>query len=148
MVTKEEKLISHIVFRYRLGTVLVWLGVLTWAPFIFLRLIGEKPSLLVFLPLHLVGVIGGSRLRSTAQRQLGMSMPKRSFLHTAGHLLILFGILVWAPYLYSKVALGQPVEVMHFLPFHLIGVLGGVFLHLLSYLLERRKSFKETNEHV
>jgi hypothetical protein len=25
---------------YRLGTVLVWLGVLAWAPFIFLRVLG------------------------------------------------------------------------------------------------------------
>jgi hypothetical protein len=136
MVTKEEKIIDYIVLRYRLGTVLLWLGVLTWAPFIILRLLGEKPSLLLFLPFHLVGVIGGSRLRSTARRQLGMSLPKRSFLHTAGHLMILFGILVWVPYLYLKMVLGQPVAVMNYLPFHLTGVLGGVFLHLLQYVID------------
>jgi hypothetical protein len=147
MITKEEKLIDHIVLRYRLGTILVWLGVLTWVPFILLRLMGETPSLLLFLPVHLVGVIGGSRLRSSAQRHLGMRPPKRSFLHTAGHLMILLGILVWAPYLYSKIVLGQPVEAMHYLPFHLMGVLGGVFLHLLSYVLERyrRKNEPERN---
>ena len=139
MVTREEKIIDSTVLRYRLGTLLVWLGVLTWVPFIFLRVIGEKPSLLLFLPFHLVGVIGGSRLRSTAQRQLGMSSLKRSVLHTAGHILILLGILVWAPYLYLKM-MGQPVDVMNFLPFHLAGVLGGVFLHLLSYVIERQRS--------
>jgi hypothetical protein len=143
MVTKEEKLIDHIVLRYRLGTTLVWLGVLTWVPFIFLRLMGEKPSLLLFLPVHLAGVIGGSRLRSNAQRELDMRPPKRSFLHTAGHLMILFGILVWAPYLYSKMVLAQPVEAMQYLPFHLMGVLGGVFLHLLSYVLERYRQRKK-----
>jgi hypothetical protein len=137
MVTREEKIIDNIVFRYRLGTILVWLGVLTWAPFIFLRVSGDRPSLLLFLPFHLIGVIGGSRLRSMARRELGMSPPKRSFLHTAGHLLILLGILVWAPYLYLKIAMGQPVEVMSYLPFHLTGVLGGVSLHLLSYVLVR-----------
>ena len=138
MVTKEEKIIDHIVLRYRLGTIFVWVGVLAWAPFIFLRATGEKPSLFLFLPFHLVGVIGGSRLRSMAQRQLGMSLPKRSFLHIAGHIMILVGILVWAPYLYLKVVLGQPVEVMQYLPFHLTGVLGGVFLHLLRYVIESR----------
>jgi hypothetical protein len=143
MVTKEEKLIDHIVLRYRLGTILVWLGVLTWVPFIFLRLMGEKPSLLLFLPFHLAGVIGGSRLRSSAQRELGMLPLKRSFLHTGGHLMILFGILVWAPYLYSKIVLGQAVEAMQYLPFHLTGVLGGAFLHLLSYVLERYRQRKK-----
>jgi hypothetical protein len=138
MVT-EEKIISHVVLRYRLGTILIWLGVFTWAPFIFLRAIGEKPTFLLFLPFHLIGVLGGSRLRSMARRELGMLPNKRNTLHTAGHILILLGILVWAPYLYLKLALGQPVEVMNFLPFHLTGVLGGVVLHLLSYAIERQR---------
>ena len=137
MVT-EEKIISNVVLRYCLGTILIWLGVLTWAPFIFLRAIGEKPTFLLFLPFHLIGVIGGSRLRSMARRELGMMPKERNTLHTAGHILILLGILVWAPYLYLKLAMGQPVEVMDFLPFHLTGVLGGVLLHLVSYLIERR----------
>lgn len=138
-MVNEEKIIGNIVNRYRLGTILIWLGVLTWAPFIFLRATGERPSLLFFLPFHLIGVIGGSRLRSSARRELGMSPPSRSFLHTMGHVMILLGILVWAPYLYLKLALGQPVEVMDYLPFHLTGVLGGVFLHLLSYVIARRR---------
>jgi hypothetical protein len=139
MVT-EEKIISSIVLRYRLGTTLIWLGVLTWAPFIFLRAIGEKPTFLLFLPFHLIGVIGGSRLRAMASRELGIVPAKRNILHIAGHILILLGILVWAPYLYLKLALGQPVEVMDFLPFHLTGVLGGVLLHVLSYLIERQRN--------
>lgn len=51
--------------------------------------------------------------------------------------MILLGISVWVPYLYSKLIMGQAVEVMDYLPFHLMGVLGGVFLHLISYLIER-----------
>lgn len=137
MVT-EEKTIRNVVLRYRVGTILIWLGVFTWAPFIFLRAIGEKPTFLLFLPFHLIGVIGGSRLRSMARRELGMLPPKKNTLHTAGHILILLGILVWAPYLYLKLVLMQPVEVMDFLPFHLTGVLGGVLLHLLSYVIERQ----------
>ena len=138
MVT-QEKSISNVVLRYRLGTVLIWLGVFTWAPFIFLRAIGEKPVFLLFLPFHLIGVIGGSRLRSLARRELGLESVKKNTLHTAGHVLILLGILVWVPYLYLKLVLGQPVEVMDFLPFHLTGVLGGVLLHLISYVIERQR---------
>jgi hypothetical protein len=137
-MVNQEKLINSVVLRYRLGIILLWLGVLTWVPFIFLRAIGERPSFLVFLPFHLIGVIGGSRLRSAAQKELGLLPPKKSVLHMAGHAMILLGILVWAPYLYLKLVMGQPVEVMNFLPFHLTGVLGGVLLHLLSYIIQRR----------
>ena len=139
MVT-EQKAINSVVLRYRLGTILLWLGVFTWAPFIFLRAIGEKPVFLFFLPFHLIGVIGGARLRSIARRELGLPASKQNRLHTAGHLLILLGILVWTPYLYLKLVLGQPVEVMNFLPFHLTGVLGGVLLHVISYVIERRRT--------
>lgn len=136
MVT-QEKVISNVVLRYRLGIILIWLGVLTWSPFIFLRAIGERPSFWLFLPLHLIGVIGGSRLRSVARKELGLLPPKKNMLHLAGHAMILLGILVWAPYLYLKSVMGQPVDVLDFLPFHLSGVLGGVLLHLLSYVMRR-----------
>jgi hypothetical protein len=136
MVT-QEKLINSAVLRYRLGSILMWLGVFAWAPFIFLRAIGERPSFLVFLPFHLLGVIGGSHLRSVARKELGMLPSRKSILHVAGHGMILLGILLWVPYLYLKLVMGQPVEVMNFLPFHLIGVLGGVLLYILSYIKRR-----------
>ena len=136
-MVNQEKLINNVVMRYRLGLILVWLGVFTWVPFIFLRAIGERPQFLFFLPFHLIGVIGGSRLRSAARKELGLMPPKRNVLHLAGHALILLGILVLAPYLYLKLVMVQPVEVMNYLPFHLSGVLGGVFLHVLSYMIER-----------
>jgi hypothetical protein len=138
MVT-EEKLINTVVMRYRLGTILIWLGVFTWAPFIFLKAIGEQPSFLLFLPFHLFGVIGGARLRSIARNELGLMPNKKNRLSIAGHLMIFLGVLVWAPYLYLKLGLGQSVEVMNYLPYHLTGVLGGVFLHILNYFIERRR---------
>ena len=58
MVT-DEKISNAALTRYRLGNALIWLGVLTWLPFIVLRIAGEKPSLFWFLPFHLVGVVGG-----------------------------------------------------------------------------------------
>ena len=140
MVTEEERHLNSVLVRYRLGTLLIWIGVCTWIPFIFLRAIGERPTFLLFLPFHLIGVIGGSRLRSTARIELGLNSPKRNAMHTAGHILILLGISVWVPYLYLKLIMGQPVEAMMYLPFHLTGVLGGVLLHILSYWIERYRS--------
>jgi hypothetical protein len=89
----------------------------------------------------LIGVIGGSRLRSLARKELGMEPPRKGPLLIAGHIMIFLGILVWAPYLYKKLAMGQPVEVMHYLPYHLVGILGGVGLHALSYVVRRHRKF-------
>lgn len=138
MVT-EEKLISNVVVRYRLGTILIWLGVFTWAPFLFLKAMGEDPSFLLFLPFHLLGVIGGARLRSMARKELGLIPNKKSYLTLAGHLMIILGLLVWVPYLYLKLVMGQSVEVLSYLPYHLSGVLGGVSLYILNYFIGRRR---------
>lgn len=138
MVT-QEKFINNVVMRYRFGTILIWLGVLTWVPFIFLKTIGEQPSFLLFLPFHLLGVIGGARLRSHARKELGLISNKKSPLSVAGYLMIFLGILVWAPYLYLKFVMRQSVDVMNYLPYHLTGVLGGVSLHILNYFFNHRK---------
>jgi polyferredoxin len=138
MVT-DEKIYSAALTRFRLGSVLIWLGVLTWLPFIVLRIAGEKPSLFWYLPFHLVGVLGGSRIRSLARGELGLAVPKKNAMRTAGHSLIFLGILVWLPYFYLKLIVQQPVDVMDFLPFHLTGVLGGIGLLLLNYLVGRWK---------
>ena len=137
MVT-DEKIYNAALTRYRFGTVFIWLGVLTWLPFIALRMAGEKPSLLWFLPFHLLGVIGGSRLRSTARRDMGTPHAKKNRLRVLGHTLILLGILVWVPYLYAKLVLQQEMEVMNFLPFHLAGILSGIFILALDYFLNRK----------
>lgn len=138
MVT-EEKFISNAALRYRLGTIFLWLGIFTWLPFIFLKAIGEKPQFLLFLPFHLLGVIGGSRLRSLARKEMDVLPSQRSGLRLAGHLLIVLGILVWAPYLYLKLVVGQPVEVMSYLPYHLTGIFGGISLYAIDYVRERSR---------
>jgi hypothetical protein len=104
------------------------LGVLVWAPFIILRIMGEQPSMSLYLPIHLLGVMGGSRLRAFARKELGIPKPQKTRLQLLGHGVIWAGILVWAPYYYLKVILGQFVDVMDYLPYHLIGVFGGVGL--------------------
>ncbi len=137
MVT-DEKVYSAALVRYRLGIVLIWLGVLTWLPFIVLRIAGEKPSLFLYLPFHLLGVIGGSRLRSAARKEMDLLPAKKSLLQILGHGMIFLGILTWAPYFYLKLATAQPVDVMNYLPYHLTGVLGGIMLLVVNFLIFKR----------
>ena len=136
MVT-EQKTYNTALIRYRLGNVLIMLGVLTWLPFIILRIAGEKPSLFWYLPFHLLGVIGGSRLRAFARKEMNLPRARKSVLQMIGHAMIIVGILVWTPYFYMKV-IHQSVEVMDYLPFHLTGVLGGVTLLLVNYVTSKK----------
>ena len=135
----DKKLFNTALALYRLGTVLLWLGVLTWVPFIILRVVGEKPSLLWFLPFHLLGVIGGSRLRAIARKEMDLPPGKVSPLRVIAHGLIYAGILVWAPYFYLKATTQAPVEVMNFLPYHLTGVLTGIALLVINFLVTRKE---------
>jgi hypothetical protein len=144
MVT-EEKIYNTALIRYRLGSALIWLGVLVWLPFIVMRIAGEKPSLLWFLPFHLAGVIGGSRLRSSARKEMGTPPSQKTRLRMIGHGLILAGILVWVPYFYMKLALQQEVDVMNFLPFHLLGILGGILVLGIDYFVSRKDKSKIEN---
>ncbi len=137
MLTKE-RIYNTAVLRYRLGTGLIWLGVLAWLPFIVLQIAGAKPSLLWFLPFHLIGVVGGARLRSSAREEMETPPAKKDLFHIFGYGLIYAGILVWAPYFYLKIITDQGVEVMSFLPYHLAGVLGGLLLLVVRYLNDRK----------
>jgi polyferredoxin len=136
MVT-DEKIFNAALLRYRLGSVLVWLGVLVWVPFIVLRIAGEQPPMIWYLPLHLVGVMSGSRLRAYARREMGLPPPKKSRLRMFGHGLIFAGILVWAPYFYLN-TVQQAVDVMNYLPYHLAGVLGGTIILAIDYWVSGR----------
>ena len=46
--------------HYLWGTLLIWFGVLVWIPFIFMKMTGANPSFLLYLPFHLIGVVGGA----------------------------------------------------------------------------------------
>lgn len=137
MVT-DEKISNGALIRYRLGSVFIWLGVLVWAPFIVLRIKGEQPPMSLYLPFHLLGVIGGSRLRAFARKELGLPKPQKTRLQLLGHGLIWSGILVWVPYYYFKVVVGQPVDVMDYLPYHLTGILIGVLLLVVNMLVSKK----------
>ena len=139
MVTKEDGMIPAIM-RYRLASLLIWVGVLTWVPFILLRFSGKTPSIFWFLPFHLLGVVGGSHLKAAARRDLGDAAPKKTRMRTLGHILIFTGIMVWVIYFFLKLAVHIPVEVGQFLPFHLVAMLSGVLILFLNFLWERRNT--------
>ena len=110
-----------------LGKVLLFLGVLAWVPFLFLIAIGQEPPIYPFLAVHLIGVIGGSRLRARYNPTKAEKKPKRVVI---GRIMILLGVLAWAPYLYQTEVLDRAIEIRPFLTIHLTGVLGGIILLL------------------
>ena len=136
----EEKTTDWALFRYRVGLILVWVGVLAWLPFILMRASGIYPSIFWFLPFHLTGVIGGSRLRAAARREMGADAPKRNAFRTIGHILIFLAISIWGVYFYLKLVLGQPLEVGDFLPYHLTGIFAGIGFLGIGYFMNRKKS--------
>jgi len=127
------------VARYRFGSVLIWLGVLTWVPYIFLRMTGQDASPFLFLPFHLIGVVGGSRLRSHARQELGIPKNRKNIFRLTGHFMVWAGVSVWVPYFYLKLVVHAPVAVLKYLPYHLTGVLGGLLMLAISYLLDRKR---------
>ena len=114
--------------RRSVGTALVWLGVLAWAPFLFLIAAKQPVSIVPFLAAHLSGVLGGGWLRSSADKLDG-GAPGQSHhgrrRKAISTVLIYLGVLAWAPYFYLSRVLGQDVDIAPFLAAHLTGVLGG-----------------------
>ena len=76
------------------------LGVLAWLPFILLVALGYEPSIFPFLAVHLTGVIGGSRLRSSANPE---SKKKHSRRTVIGRILIILGVLFVAMGLLAEI---------------------------------------------
>ena len=117
----------------KIGNVAVMMGVVAWVPFIFLVASGQEPPIYPFLAVHLIGVISGARLRAQANSTAAGKKPRRAII---GRILIILGVLAWAPYLYQTEVLGHAVEMRPFLVLHLTGVLGGLLL-ILSVPLVR-----------
>ena len=115
--------------RVQIGRMLVWLGVLTWAPYILLTITGRSLPILPFLTVHLAGVIGGTKLRRSSIS--GNSEQSQSITHLQrqiSNVLLLIGIIIWGVYFLMKSSLGEQVEIMPFLIIHLSGIFGGILL--------------------
>jgi hypothetical protein len=123
--------------RRTLGLVLIVVGVLAWAPFVYLVANGRLVSIFPFLIAHLAGVLSGEWLRSSANQMEGLTPSvqgrKRRIVSTV---MIYLGVLAWAPYFYLDKVIGQDLQMGPFLAAHLTGVLGGGVLRA-SVELER-----------
>lgn len=118
----------------KLGTIFIWMGVAAWLPFLYLLAVGQHPSIYPFLIVHLVGILGGSRMKALAKKD--KTPHKRHKRQVIGRIMIILGVLVWLPYLYQKEFLDMTVEIRPYLSVHLFGVLGGIAL-LVSVPLTR-----------
>jgi uncharacterized membrane protein len=119
--------------RRTIGTIIIWLGLLVWLPFIVLVSSQQAVSIFPFLALHLSGVLGGWWLRQSADRFDGIEQTtstKGRRRKIASRVLIYLGVLAWVPYLYLDKIVGQETAIGPFLATHLTGVLSGVALRL------------------
>lgn len=117
--------------RRLLGTVLIWLGVLAWIPFLILLANDYQLSIFPFLGAHLAGVLVGARLRRSADGMEGIDRSRETFGRTRkiiSTVLIYLGVLAWAPYFYLDRVLAIDPVITPFLAAHLTGVLGGAAL--------------------
>ncbi len=110
------------------GTVLIYIGVAAWLPYFYLLGAGRSVSVIPFLIVHLVCVVGGGRLRSTADKT--GAAPADAGLRLASRILITLGVLAWAPYFYLTQVQNIETAVAPFLLAHLTGVLSGVGIRL------------------
>jgi hypothetical protein len=81
----------------------------------------------MYLPFHLLGVIGGARMRITANKQLGKPVEKRKGYKRVAHYIVIASLFIWIPYYALKLS-GRPVELTPFLIVHLIGIFSGTGL--------------------
>lgn len=113
--------------RKQAGNVLIGIGVLAWLPYFYLLAGGSRPSFLPFLAVHLAGVLSGGWLRTKDQA----SEPQKGALRkTIARILIVLGVLAWAPYFYLTRIQGVDQAIGPFLAAHLTGVLGGSAVRL------------------
>lgn len=115
--------------QQRLAWILITIGVLAWAPYFYALAGGGTPNILPYLGVHLAGVLSGAwlRRRSSPVREDEGRGIRRGRLATV---LIILGVLAWAPYFYLNEIAHQPQPLGPYLTAHLIGVLGGSALRI------------------
>lgn len=130
--------------RYkRLPGVLIGIGVLAWVPYFYLLITGGSPSIFPYLAVHLAGVLSGAWLRRRARPEKANRAGSRR--QTVARILIILGVLAWAPYFYLNEVAMRPQPLGPYLAAHLTGVLGGAALRL-SLEVEKIWSRGKANE--
>ena len=126
--------------RRTLGNIMVWLGVLVWIPYVLLISNQIETPLLPYLLLHLIGVLGGVKLRGPMTQEHSVIGKRR---RKISRILIYGGVMAWLPFYYINGVLGQEVDTTPFLFVHLTGIIGGVLVRgsiVLSQFIERGSS--------
>lgn len=118
------------------------LGVSAWAPFLLLVARGQEPAIYPFLVVHLIGVIGGSRLRALTT-PVRHRRPRRQ---VWGRVLIIFGVLAWVPWLYQTELLGREPGITLYLALHLTGVLSGLALLISDFVQDFWQRLRSSTE--
>ena len=126
--------------RRTISWILIALGVLAWAPFIYLTANGRPASIWPFLGAHLVGVLTGEWLRDSARRLEGLAADdpatqRRKLIST---IMIYVGVLTMVTYVVLTRVLKQDYQIAPFLTVHLLGLFGGAALRV-NVELERRR---------
>lgn len=114
----------------RWSTTLITIGVLAWVPYFYLLAGGGRPSLLPYLALHLTGVLSGAWLRRRPTKPEAQRRGRGRGRVLAARIMIILGVLAWAPYFYLTRVAGVEQPIGPFLAAHLTGVLGGAALRL------------------
>lgn len=130
----------------KISTILIWVGVLSWVPFIYLKFSDQNPPLIPFLLFHLTGVIGGARSRSWIRQQETGEKPKADRVGVVGRILVLVGVSAWIPYLTMKYVMKIDVDITPFLSVHLPGVLGGGLMMLVGFFRKKEAEDLEDAE--
>jgi len=122
-----------------LGTILIWIGVLAWTPFLLLIFNDKEVSIWPFLIVHLAGSIGGAKLRGPEpEEEMAVGVKRRKI----SKILIYLGVMAWIPYIYLNSISAQKLPITPFLAAHLTGIFGGIFVRASVYfsLNKQRKS--------
>ena len=131
--------LSPKISKKTLGTISIWIGLLAWVAYLYLISIGNMVSIWPFLFVHLVGSMGGVKLRGPLpEEQLAIGPRRRKI----SKVMIYLGVMVWLPYLYLDKVTGLAVSITPYLTAHLIGVIGGMIVRLsvnISQIYQRIK---------
>lgn len=111
----------------KLGIVLIWLGILAWAPYIYLVTNGRQASIWPYLIVHLGGSFLGGKLYGPAPKDKSLSDTRR---RKISKVLIYLGVMAWLPYIYLTNVAGRSVSITPYLTIHLMGIFGGILARL------------------
>lgn len=129
--------------KHTFGKALTLLGVLAWVPLLLLTFGGYSPSILPFLAVHLIGILGGVWFKRTEQGGgASISLTGKSLSRKLGSYLVLIGAAVWIPFIAINNLTVAEVSLAPFVTLHLSAVVPGILLRLGLFDRVRNTGFR------